>query len=474
MSQFKVINCLEIKETCIKLAQFEIQKGIKQVSFLYTLDISTKDEEKIVDNLKILLTDFKIGTNLVTSLDRHQVTIRYLKIPSKEPIEINQMIDFQITKLIPYPKEATIYSWQILNTDKSGYSNIILAIVHENIVLRHLNLLSKVGLNTQQISFDALAIANWYLWSAKGIEETILLIDIDWLSSSIEVIISGGLFFTRAVKIGTKALQAKENKKSTEDLINEIKLSISAYYKENFDRKINRIILTGATLGLKKLQKFLEKELNFKIEVKPVLTDIEIKEGLAERKEFEPRLFSLTSVLGLGLGLENITINLLPEKIKQIQAKRVMRRKFILSIILSFLIIFSITGFLAKRIHDKSNYLNFITQQVDKVRSEAEILVEKKRNLDLIRDRFSEKGSCLDILLELHKIIPSQIALSSFDFEGESITLKGDSPNMAGVFQLVSILEASSFFSGAEVRYARMETGKDAIIGFEIYSLLAK
>jgi len=469
------ISCLEISETHIKLAQFEKRKGEKKLVYLFTRKIPSSDEETIIKTLKSVLSEIKIRGLFLSCLPRHQITVRYIKLPSTKPEELEAMLDFQIGKQIPYPKEEITYSYVKLGMDSLGYTDLLLAIVHQEAVLKHLKILDACRIKPERISFDILSTSEWFSSLYPDSKETVLIIDVDTTYTNIGVIDSlGKLIFSRAIKIGVEDLELEKEERITTDFIDEIKLSLSTFNKEKPNVKIERMILTGAVSILDKLKKSLKEEFTTEIEIRLPLEKIKIKKDVLEENWFDMHRVSLNAVLGLGLEKETPEkLNLLPlfEKEKRILEKK--RIQIIFSIILISLIFLTALGFLYKKFYEKLTLVRYFNNELKKINEKAQSLEEKKRNLELIRELFSDRTISLDILTELYKIVPAEIDLVSFDFEdGKGLTLRGTSTEMAAVFRFVATLDKSPYFSNSQVKYVRKRTGAENLTDFEIFSPL--
>ncbi|MGE4357233.1 MAG: pilus assembly protein PilM [Candidatus Omnitrophota bacterium] len=468
-------TCLEISDTHIKLAQFEKKKKETKLLYLFTRNIPTQEEEVIIKTLKSLLSEIKVKGEVLSCLPRHQITVRYMKLPSHKDEELKAMLDFQITKQIPYQKEEMVYSYIKLGIDSSGYTDILLAITHEETVYKHLKLLKACNIEPERVSLNTLDTCEWFSYSYPECKETVLLIDVDTAYTGISVIVpSGKLLFSRAVKIGISDLEIDEDNSSLEALRDEIKISFSTFMKEYADLKIDKIILTGAISVLDKIKNYLKEEFVMEIEIKMPLEKIRIKKDVLEEDWFDMHRVSLTAVLGLGLcGDTPERLNLLPPvEIKRRQEEK-RKTQIIFSAILIALIFLNSLGIFYRKFYEKDSLLRYLNNELKKIDIKAQELEEKKRNLELVNQLFSDRSISLDILVELYKIVPSEINLVNFDFEdGKGVVLRGTSTEMAAVFRLVALLDKTPYFSNSQVKFVRKRVGREGLTDFEIFSPL--
>jgi Tfp pilus assembly PilM family ATPase len=468
-----ILTCLEISENHVKLAQFVTQKdGRKELVYLITRKIPSAEEEVLTKVLRQMTAEFKIKGRFLSCVARNLVTVRYLKMPSVNPQEVEAMLDFQITKQMPYPKEETVYSYSILGKDATGYADILLAIVHQEVIAQHLRILKAGNLEPERVSFNALACCEWFLYGRPQISQSVLLIDIDTTYTNIGVVRGEGLFFTRAIKWGLEDFRSGNNDASIlKQLLEEIRLSLSAYGKESPSTPITKAVLTGAASVLDKIKDVLEKEFGFEVEIKLPLEGIKVNKEVLEGNWFDLHGVSLNAVLGLALEQDKaLKINLLPSSVKESRLKQEKQHQLLLSILLAGFIFLTGLGFITKKFHEKSRIVFYLRQSARQISTLAEALEGKKRNLDLVKEQFGQRSISLDIILELHKIVPVEINLVNFDFEDKKgVTLRGTSKAMAEVFRFVTILEKSAYFSKSQVKFVKKRGGADDLTDFEIY-----
>ena len=80
------------------------------------------------------------------------------------------------------------------------------------------------------------------------------------------------------------------------------------------------------------------------------------------------------------------------------------------------------------------------------------------------------KNSALEVLREIHKVVPQEIYLTNISFEeGKLISLRGTSKAMSEVFKFVKTLEGLPIFKNVKTKYVtkRRLKGKD-LTDFEI------
>ena len=209
----KVVKCLRQNNTKREFVSIEAE----------TLPANTDDKAAAV-KLNQIFKKLEYKNNLViVSLPRNLATCRYLKVPSQNLEEIERIATLQAPHYLPYSAEELITAYQIVQTDKDGYSHINLVITHKDVVARILNIFKELKPLRLDIALSSYGLCNLYNHIRPQDNLATMIIDID--SSQIELAISVNrkLVFSRSFKLSF----AQENWDNV--LADEINKSRDAY-----------------------------------------------------------------------------------------------------------------------------------------------------------------------------------------------------------------------------------------------------
>jgi len=463
----KDIFVIQIIDDCLKIMKFRQGPLNKKelVDFEFARLAAGINDKELIQKAKSLLEKLNYNNNqTILSLPRHQATCRYIKVPAKSPAEIDKIIPFQASKYLPYPAQELITVYQIIATDKEGYSHINLNIVHRNIVLSYLSFLDSLGIKFFSIILSSYGLCNLYseIERQPGVN---MVVDVDDSYAELIVVSQKRLSFSRSFKISQQ--------QSLEDVLSEeIKKTNSAYIKETGQMPAAGIIIfTSKTISA--------QDLSAKISMPVEISDYCSKS--CPRQLCEKIKEARVSVAGLiGLGLKEISaeLNILPENIKQLRIQALKKKEFIKSAVTILLSILMLTFAVMKDLDNKRNYKDKLKIELDKISKEAKTLDELERRFVLLESEAKYKLAVLEILYELHKIMPKDIYLSSFVYEDDrQIALRGQTPELNYVLELVSALEKSKAFGNftSKLRYAtKKKTQTGEIIDFELICLKKK
>ena len=184
---------------------------------------------------------------------------------------------------------------------------------------------------------------------------------------------------------------------------------------------------------------------------------------------------SLAALLGLCLRESADSLNLLPQELKN-ENRRMLRRATLLKGLLFIIVILITCGLgVAKHLDNKALYLARLKAEMNKISQQARPLEDIERRFDLLESRAMNKPSSLDILHELHLVVPPQLTLVSLSYEeGKQVLLRGQSLELNSIFALVEQLERSLVLEdfNIKVRYAtKKRTSSGDLVDFEIECL---
>ncbi|MCX7661185.1 MAG: hypothetical protein N2Z79_00700 [Candidatus Omnitrophica bacterium] len=427
---------LEISEEKIRILK------ISERSILESQEKDILEKDKIAQEINELFKRIRINREtIIICLPRYLVTLRYLKIPSLDPQEIEKISHFQSSSFLPYPLEDLISGYSLINLDKlEGYSYINLIVVHQNLILDLIRSIPpEFKNNIESIQLSSLGIYNWYkTYKDKNISDPVIVVEMSGFLE-IAVVSKEKFFYSRAIKI--KHLENNLLQK----IIEEIKKTYEVYLQEIKDKEPKKIILAGT------LKEGLEKELTkeFKIPIE--------------------KLDQPVHLLGMAFFKVNDSLNLLPQKEKELRRKLVLIKERIKLGILSFSVLFFFILGLALTFYNKSIYLSKLKSELNKITLETKELEEKKTRLEFFKKQ-ALKMKLVDILSDLYQRLPEGLKLFNLLYEEDKeLILRGEAKDLSLVFNSTSLLQESMFFREARVGYAtKKNVYGSEVVDFEI------
>ena len=451
---------IEISDQYLKLVAAKANRIGQSKLFDCAIEpISSLSDELIARKISEVIQKrkWKPGSTVIC-FPRNLSTVRNLTLPSQNPDEIMQMVNLNISRVVPYKKEEIVYGYQFLGRDEMGYTKVILAIVHTDIIRRHLNIVESAGLAIDKVVLSSYGAWQWALSNLRSeinASESYVLLDIDSTFADFIVFKREALVFNRSINLGT---QDNFLEYDITSLIGEIKQSLIIFQNEEANKKPAKLLLAGSTAILN-YQKKIESELDIPVKIVPPPYQKDI-----------PKNASISAVSELILEDSNKRILfILPE----IQIRKTLKERtkelFILGCLLIYtlaIILFLFWG----RIYNQQAYLRRLTQYYNSVEQGVGDLVEKSEKITFVKNFLYARELPLVCLYELEKVTPPEIMVTSVNIEkGNFVTLRGQGISLSDVFKFISTLENDKYFKDILTKYTRTKKTKDKeVTDFEL------
>lgn len=468
----RTYTVIEFSSRGIKLIQSTFKKQ-RIITKLSSQDNIEESEFGFVSALdKIIKIESVRMDNLLISLDRSLATIRFIKLPTTNFQEIENMAQWQAAKLLPYKIDELVASHQIIKVDKEGFSYVLLCIVPKNTIKKFIDICETLKLKPQDITLSSEGLAQWYssFQSEKLIDEALVLVDIDREKAELVILYQDKFIFSRSFTLGDMQKDSQIKRK----LVDEVRLSIDSYYKQETFLPIKKMVLTGDKDYILDLPTLFRVEFNLPIEVIDHLSKSNFDKKI--KSSIIPKNYSFASIFGLALSKVLPQINLLPKEAKDRILYFKKRKELFKTVSLTVFAILIFLGIFGFNFYNKKKIIQVLDRQLQEIDPTAKEVENIKDKIAIINAQLSIEGSCIEILREIHRITPKDIYLTTLIFEEKNeVTIKGTAPTMSLVFSFVPILNESPLFENVQTRYAtqrKMRTGE--LTDFEISCKLSK
>jgi type IV pilus assembly protein PilM len=255
---------LDLGSGYLKIAQLkETTKGLNLVNIgllptpkgaIENAKIVNPDE--IAEGIRTLLRMYSfIGKRVVTSVSGQLVTVRTLTVDKLPEKELDEVIKWEVQKLIPFKIEEASFDYQILGTvqDTKGEKfSIIAAAASLDIINSIVSAIKLAKLEPVAIEIESFAELRLldYTYKDKYSNYIIILINSGYSFTNINIIEDGILRFTRTIPFGGKTLirvlqdGLKINEKDAETyLVTGCDLRIEKYPKDSETYRLSELII---------------------------------------------------------------------------------------------------------------------------------------------------------------------------------------------------------------------------------------
>jgi type IV pilus assembly protein PilM len=234
-------------------------------------------------------------TAIVTAIGGVSTAIRQIELPFMSEKELASAIKWEARNYIPFDINDVELDYQIINTSKtSNRLDIILVSIIKDFVRYHLELLREIPIDPQIIDVNPLALVNAVLFNEEiERDEFVVLMDIGDKNTTLSVYSEEGQYFVRNIMIsgndftddimkgnGVSYADAEKFKRdedsvglietikpSLENLVREVRRSLTFYENQAKIKGYSKIFLTGGSAPLKGLDGYLSTELGLPVEI---------------------------------------------------------------------------------------------------------------------------------------------------------------------------------------------------------------
>ncbi len=467
------VMAIEIGEDWLKVVLAESGKlcgaAVEPVSGESELEIS----QKISSFLQAKA--FKPARILI-SHPTHNLTTRILPLPSTDLKEIKDIVELQAVKQTPYSRDEITTGFYVIETDAAGYSRVLVAISHREVVLKYFRIVELAGLNPDLATLALEGSRFWFPTACgkeKKSEDITLLLDVDWATTDFLIFKGQKLVFNRSVGMGAKNF-AEQGAALESEWVREIQRSIESGDPEIKGEKITHVGVTGTGKPLKDLCALLARELNLPCEVIPVFQGLPMH-GL-ELTETQLDSASLLSLAGLALHPHQVAIDLTPPEIqvRHTLQERAKDLAWLGTLMLGLVMMLSLVSF--EKVYKRMTYLDELKKEYKKISVEAEGVERIVAKMKLAQDQTANGSGVLDVLKDISEVLPKNIILTSFEYSGDdkTILVRGISEEMSAVFQVLSIFESTPSLELVKTRnVAKRKVEEKEMAEFEITASIA-
>jgi type IV pilus assembly protein PilM len=263
--------------------------------------IISGDVKRVVKSVLTKLSNPNISP--ATSVNGKGCLIRFIELPRMSPEDMRRSFSYESDKYFPFPRDQIYMDFYILDEiTKDNKMNVLIAAVKKEIVDDRMKLLSELGLQSNMISLNSIAIANAIhvlglkddhpaTEKDKGMK-AIAILNLEELLSSVTILVDNRPRFNRDIFIGgrdftkciSRTLQVTmeeaerlktnpgEKKEAVlqacdsalQDIVSELRLSFD-YFVTDKNIPLSQLLLTGTASSLTGLRDVLTRHMEMAV-----------------------------------------------------------------------------------------------------------------------------------------------------------------------------------------------------------------
>jgi len=449
----RLTTIIEITETHIKFLQATLSRRRPVILRSSVAKITDASEQGISKLLTDMADPRMKKTYVVAVVPRRQVMVRYFSFPSHSEEEIKKMISLQVVQQVPYAREDIVFDYTILGKDPSGYSKVLAAIVHKEVISRYFKVFSKTGLTISSIVLSSIGIVNWlssYEKKEKALDGIVIL-NVDTSTSEICFCKAGRLLFSRHVGFGVKDLGADQE----EAFVKEIGITLEVYQKEKIGPIPKKVILLAPSEIIVGFSEKIQSELQLQVEsIDPYQYFVRSRNILIP-KVSQGDYYSLVVPSGLAVKGGQKNFNLLPKVISDERKAKAKKSAWVRFLLLAVLIIIFGGGILLARVQEQKSEFDSLEQKIASLKPRIERIKLKKEHIDAIEKYLDAKPLAVDIIYELYNLTPEDASFRLIYIDPQdNVTFQGIAEKLSSVNGFQSRLVNSSLFTNVNLQYA--------------------
>lgn len=420
-----------------------------------------KDHEITEEIRKVLKNIRSNNSQVFLNIPRHLATIKNITLPSVKPEEISSMVDFQVTRLVPYPKSEIVYSYDCLSVLPNQCTSVRVVVLPRKTVNHYLDILKQVRLFPEFVRLGSESLP----FCLKTHQELSTIIEVDYAQTQVLLLENGKIHFSRSISMGIKDI---DKNASFESFLTEVESSI-ALFPIDYDKQKLPVLFLASEEVTSKMKGPLEER--FKTEVHPIETPV--KTNAFQGEELTPQV-SFAHLISVLKAPPEEGFNLLPLDIRQSAQKLIYINEIKKVLIASALALLLICLGFFNEIRLEEKFLNKLKTEIKGIEKEAKALEELRSKILMLRDHIDARGKCLDIMNTFLQMIPDQIYLKALYYDPNKIGFRGYAPALSKVFELTGVLEKNPLFQKIETRYARQgSVGREEVAEFQLECTLS-
>ena len=301
--------------------------------------IETFGNANATDGLKMALSRHALSVKSpVTSVSGKGTLIRYIDMPRMSTADLKKSFSLEVDKYFPFDQNSIFTDCSILDPkNKDKKMAVLIAAVKKEMIDERVKVLVAAGLEPQQITINAVAVANAYLklgnWQnisddsdkTKNCAKAIL--DIGDSVSNLMILKDAVPRFTRDIFVGSQEITKRissalglsledaerlkrepgdqlENiynicESTISNWVSEIRLSLDYFITEK-NIQVDELLLTGGGSMLSRIETMFEKNLDLPVRKWDLLAGVNFAPGV-DKKEIVKQAPRLGVAIGLAL-----------------------------------------------------------------------------------------------------------------------------------------------------------------------------
>ncbi len=446
---------MTVGDSWLKLLHATGAGASSKVDALLALPINGLSDEQVVDQLRQALAAKGLTPHEVLIANpAHLTTVRLFTLPSTDPKEIRDIVELQAEKHTPYAKEEILTDSLVIESNPAGYSRVLVAISHQEVVHRALRVAEAMNWTLKRVGLELEGLSAWFRAAQAGTSQgQILVAEIDSDLTATAVMQDGRLYYHRSLAVGSRHLVA-DPEQGPAKLVSELQRTLETFEAEGLNLKVSRSVLTGQAVRFPGLAVLVQQGLDLPTTIVPA------QEGEAE--------VSFASLIGLSMAPTEIDLT---PKTLRLQRTFEARSKELVKVgcqLIAGLLLLSCL--VLGKAYESQKYQAWLMSQEQDALRQVGVLSTFTDQIRAVKEWQNSSDELLGAVVELYRLTPDNVKWSEVTFlRGQQLSLKGTAQETARVFDLVTELRKLPRFASVEAKKTtRKKEGDKDFTEFEV------
>jgi Tfp pilus assembly PilM family ATPase len=459
------LTVLSIDGRRLKLLHATGRPSAKTVANVLAQSIDGQSDEDIAAWLRQACKTAGIEPRAVLIANpSHLTTTRVFTLPSTDPVEIRDIVALQAEKHTPYTKEEILTDFRIIETDRAGYSRVLLVLSHQDIVHRALRLVEAMGWPLERVGFELEGLVGWLALAKPELPAGVALVaELDADTTTLVAVRGQQPYFHRSLALGAAQL-AQHPAEGAAKLLAEFQRSLETFDAEGTNLTIAGVVLTGCAERFPELKDRLHEGLDLPVTVVPAMAGVTMPEGAPAPAE--PTSFASLA----GLALQPSTIDLTPKALRLHRAFEA-RAKAVVGLACQAIgcLLLVACLIIGKALQNERTYARLHVEH-QFLGEEVSAMESRLSQLALVEDWLAGRAQLLEALAGMAQRTPGAIRWDTLSYtKNEQIALKGVSEEIPKVYDFAAELRGSGLFTQVESRrVAKRKVNDKDVTEFEL------
>lgn len=393
--------------------------------------------------------------DVVVGISRNEVISRLFSLPTVNPLELDDMLDFEVANHLPFDHREAEVSHRILEQVGNSESRVLVVAARRSELYRVLEDLDEVGVETLRLEVDAHGCG--YALAAQSGSEPAFVFHLDYHKSLIGLLVNGQLRYTRVLSKGlqTPLLDgdcpdfsspsqdwSQPQSQWWNDLVLKLKRTLAAFGHEEFGQHPQRVFLSGPGSELPGLAEHLSEALAIPATVQPLVESC--PDGVS------PQTFAVSIGLAVEEALLTQHLNLVPDEI-YIKRERAHQRQFLVNVAtLAVINILLLVGWVGHAFWHKHQVIGVLQAKIAQIRPQVRDVDEIEKKLNTIAANIDRENSAFLVLKDIFELTRDRIKIDQVVFQKkDSIKMNLNTFEDRDLDDYVKDLSMSQYLAGA-------------------------